>query len=92
MRDYRGYFQGYNVQAAATRAATDVDELHPMLEAVNRNLQSVGWQPMRVLLADAGYYSDENVRSSGERDPELVIATRATCLWQPRLRPTPSPS
>ncbi len=88
VRDYHGYFQGYNVQAAATReqiivaaeltrAATDVDELHPMLEAVNRNLQSVGWQPMRVLLADAGYYSDANVQSVGEDGPELVIATRS---------------
>ena len=44
VRDYHGYFQGYNVQAAVTRdqiivaaevtrAATDVDELHPMIEA-----------------------------------------------------------
>lgn len=88
VRDYHGYFQGYNVQAAATReqiivaaevtrAATDVDELRPMIEATNRNLQSVGWEPMRVLLADAGYYSDTNVRGVGEAGPELVIATRS---------------
>ncbi len=88
VRDYHGYSQGYNVQAAATReqiivaaevtrAATDGDELHPMLEAVNRNLRSVGRRPMRVLLADAGYYSDANVRGVGEDGPELVIATRS---------------
>ena len=82
VRDYHGYSQGYNVQAAATReqiivaaevtrAATDGDELHPMLEAVNRNLRSVGRRPMRVLLADA------NVRGVGEDGPELVIATRS---------------
>ncbi len=47
VRDYHGYFQGYNVQVASpreqiivaaevTRAATDVGALQPMLEAVNR--------------------------------------------------------
>ena len=87
VRDYHGYFQGYNVQAAATcdqiivaaevtRAATDVDELHPILEAAERNLQSLGWAPIGVLLADAGYYSDANVRGVGAEGPELVIATR----------------
>jgi len=87
VRDYHGYFQGYNVQAAATcdqiivaaevtRAATDVDELYPMIEATNRNLEALGWEPMSVLLADAGYYSDANVRGVGAEGPELVIATR----------------
>jgi transposase len=87
VRDYHGYFQGYNVQAAATcdqiivaaevtRAATDVDELHPMIEAANRHLPSLGRAPIDVLLADAGYYSDANVRGVGAEGPELVIATR----------------
>lgn len=65
------------VAAEVTRAATDVDELHPMIEATNRNLQSLGWEPIKVLLADAGYYSDANVRGVGEEGPELVIATRS---------------
>ncbi len=46
VRDYHGYFQGYNVQAVTssdqiivvaevTRAATDMHELQPMIEATN---------------------------------------------------------
>jgi transposase len=88
VRDYYGYFQGYNLQAMATRdqiivaaevtrAATDVFELHPMLAAAEQHLQSLGGDPIKILLADAGYYSDANVRRVGEDGPELVIATRS---------------
>jgi hypothetical protein len=100
VRDYHGYFQGYNVQAAAardqiivaaevTRAATDIDELQPMLAATQANLASLGLeQPMRVLLADAGYYSDANVQGVGKDGPELMIATRSD---RNRRGPPPPP-
>lgn len=88
VRDYRGHYQGDNVQAEATREqivvaaeltrqATDVHELRPMLEAANRNLQTIGQTPVGVLLADAGYYSDANVRALAEAGPELLIASRS---------------
>ena len=88
VRDYWGHYQGYNVQAAATRRqivvaaeltrqATDVHELWPMVEAANRNLQTIGQTPIGVLLADAGYYSDANVRALAEAGPELLIASRS---------------
>lgn len=88
VRDYWGHYQGYNVQAAATREqivvaaeltrqATDVHELRPMVEAANRNLQTIGQTPVGVLLADAGYYSDANVRALAEAGPELLIASRS---------------
>ena len=87
VRDYWGHYQGYNVQAVATReqvivaaeltrAATDVQELGPMLEATHRNLAALGLEPIGLLLADAGYYSDANVRSLAEAGPELLIASR----------------
>ena len=87
VRDYWGHYQGYNVQAVATReqvivaaeltrAATDVQELGPMVEAANRNLAALGHAPIGILLADAGYYSDANVRSLAEAGPELLIASR----------------
>ena len=78
VRDYWGHYQGYNVQAVATResvaaeltrAATDVQELGPMLEATHRNLAALGLEPIGLLLADAGYYSDANVRSLAEVVP-----------------------
>ena len=87
VRDYWGHYQGYNAQAAATReqvivaaeltrAATDVQELQPMVAATNRNLEALGQEPIGVLLADAGYYSDANVRSQAAAGPELLIASR----------------
>ncbi len=88
VRDYHGYFQGYNVQAVTssdqiivaaevTRAATDMHELQPMIEAMHRNLQAAHCGPPRVLLADAGYYSEANVRQAEGRGLELLLATRS---------------
>ena len=62
--------------AELTRAATDVQELEPMVEATNHNLAALGQAPIGVLLADAGYYSDADVRSLAEAGPELLIASR----------------
>ena len=87
VRDYWGHYQGDNAQAVATseqvivaaeltRAATDVQELGPMVETTNRNLAALGQAPIEILLADAGYYSDSNVRSLAEAGPELLIASR----------------
>ena len=50
-----------------------------MVEAANHNLQALGQAPIGVLLADAGYYSDANVRSLDEASPELLIASRNDC-------------
>ena len=47
-----------------------------MVETTNRNLAALGQKPIGVLLADAGYYSDANVRSLAEAGPELLIASR----------------
>ncbi len=88
VRDYHGYFQGDNVQAVTsreqiivaaevTRAATDMHELQPMIEAMHRNLRAAHCGPPRVLLADAGYYSEANVRQAEGRGPELLLATRS---------------
>ena len=56
---------------------TDMHELQPMIEATNRNLQAAHCGLPRVLLADAGYYSEANVRQAEGRGPELLIATRS---------------
>ena len=85
VRDYLGHYQGYNVQAVATResvaaeltrAAADVQELQPMVAATNHNLQALGQAPIGILLADAGYNSDANVGALAEAGPELLIASR----------------
>ena len=98
VRDYHGYFQGYNVQAVTSseqiivaaelsRQATDMHELQPMIEATNRNLQAAHCGPPRVLLADAGYHSEANVRQAEGSGPELLLATRSDRNRRARAAP-----
>ena len=54
----------------------EAQELQPMVETTNRNLEALGPAPIGTLLADAGYYSDANVRLLAEAGPELLIASR----------------
>ncbi len=87
MKTQHGFIQGYNGQAVVTEhqivvacdlAAdpTDVGLLHPMLEQAQRNLRTVGvTEPIGVLVADAGYYSDSNASRQTADGPELLIAT-----------------
>ncbi len=82
-----GFIQGYSGQAVVTEGQiviacdlsndqTDVRLLHPMIEQARSNLEAVGvGEPIRVLVADAGYYSDANVMRESEGLPELLIAT-----------------
>ena len=68
------------VAAEVTRAATDMHELQPMIEAMHRNLQAAHCGPPRVLLADAGYYSEANVRQAEGKGPELLLAAGLSVL------------
>jgi transposase len=82
-----GFVQGYAGQAVATEEgivlATDVTNdhndcahLHPMLDRTQRDLTQAGVEAaVGVLLADRGYYSDDNVDNAEQDDPELLIAT-----------------
>ena len=77
------YLQGYNGQAMVdcgsqiivaqqlTNEAADVDLLRPMLE---RCEEQAGARPDQVL-ADAGYWSEENGALDGQRRTDLLIAT-----------------
>ena len=86
-----GFVQGYSGQLLASAdgiaLAFDVDnkqndqhQLHPMLDQAQANLTAAGLDPsaIDVLLADAGYYSDDNITDANDDDPELLIATVAS--------------
>lgn len=89
LKTRRGWLQGYNGQAMAdcdsqvivaqslTQAENDVNQLAPLLEACG---QQAGRRPEEVL-ADAGYWSEENARLQDE-ETELFIAT--TKDWKQR--------
>jgi transposase len=95
MKTRQGYVQGYNVQAVVsedqiilavgvTQEANDVHQLGPMRERLEQTLEAAGIEERpRVLLGDAGYWSEANVRSCTCPDgPELLIAT--TKDWKQR--------
>lgn len=86
-----GFVQGYSGQLLATEdgitLAFDVDnkqndqhQLHPMLDQAQANLAAAGLDPsaIGVLLADAGYYCDDNITDADDGDPDLLIATVAS--------------
>ncbi len=80
-----GLIQGYNAQAAVnlhqivlasavTREETDYHQLLPMIAATQRMAEVVGIDDeLGQVLADAGYWSDENATAEG---PDRLIATQ----------------
>ncbi len=94
MKTRTGYVQGYNAQAVVTEEQivvaaevtpeeNDVKQLHPMAQEAERNLKQVGSQEqIQVVLADAGYWSAQNLQGAWVGCPELLIAT--TKDWKQR--------
>lgn len=103
MKTRNGYVQGYNAQAVATedqvivaaevtQDANDVKQLSPMLESCVENLSGIGIEEVPdVLVGDAGYWSEENVRGVGDDGPELLISTKKDWKLRKENRDTPSP-
>ena len=79
-----GFIQGYNAQVAVddlfqiivaqhvTPNALDVNELEPVINSIETTLEA---KPDAVL-ADAGYWSEANVRTLEDKRIEAFIATR----------------
>jgi transposase len=77
LKNKGGYLQGYNAQAVATEQqfviaaevtnqANDAPSYVPMVKAAKKNLRSAGvMQRVRRVVADAGYWSIENVNLKG---------------------------
>jgi transposase len=103
MKTRSGYVQGYNAQAvvnqdqiiiacAVTQEANDVRQLHPMLDRTQANLAAVGvTSAIGVLLADAGYWSEQNMLETDDADPELLIATNKDWKQREAARKAPPP-
>ena len=103
MKTRRGYVQGYNAQAAATAdqiivaaevtaEENDVGQLHPMLAATASELRAAGVEePVKAVLVDAGYCSEENLATADPEGPELFVATRKDWKQREQMRQAPSP-
>jgi transposase len=78
-----GYIQGYNAQLAVdekfqiivaqhvTATSPDVNELKPTIESIKTRLKKLP----EAVLADAGYWSEQNVRALEDDGIEAFIAT-----------------
>jgi Transposase DDE domain len=96
MKAYRGYVQGYNAQAVTTRGqiilaaeiapdGLDFAQLDPMVSAAERELKGAGIkEPPEVVLADAGYWSNEHIDRLRERGIIPLVAADADRSKGPR--------
>jgi transposase len=96
MKAYRGYLQGYNAQTvtnerqiivAAEIAPDGLDfaQLEPMVTAAERELAAAGVaERPEVVLADAGYWSNEHIDSLRERGMIPIVAPDADRSKEPR--------
>jgi transposase len=88
MKTNEGFQYAYNAQAvtdeksqvviavAVTQQATDVQQWEPMVTAAEAQLTAAGIaEKPRLWLADAGYYSDDNVKAAEQHDIDALIAT-----------------
>jgi transposase len=86
----RGFLQGYNAQAVANEhqiviaaevmtAAPDFGHLEPMLDATHRELHAAGvTDDPAVLLADAGYWHQQQMEHIVDRGIQVLIPPDAT--------------
>ncbi len=83
LRARNRFVQGYNAQAAVTEdhivvaaelinAANDSTQLIPMIDAARQNLTEAEAPEVGVFVADAGYWSAENLSRPG--DVDLLVA------------------
>jgi transposase len=89
MKAYRGYVQGYNAQTVTTERqiivaaeiapdGLDFAQLDPMVSAAERELADAGVEERpQVVLADAGYWSNEHIDRLRERGITPLVAADA---------------
>ncbi|WPD18348.1 IS1182 family transposase [Thermaerobacter composti] len=103
LKTRQGFVQGYNAQAvvtedqlivaaAVTQDANDVGQLHPMLQQAQANLRAAGVnKPIRAVVADAGYWSEANVKQAPADGPELFLATSKEWKHRQAVKDAPPP-
>lgn len=86
MKSSKGYTQAYNAQASVTedqliiaaeltQDENDLKQLVPMIEASQKNTDFVE-DSVTDVLADTGYYNEEEIDRLPEESPELYLATK----------------
>jgi transposase len=96
VKGLRGFIQGYNAQAVTNEhqvvlaaeimvAAPDFGHLEPMVDAAQRELAAAGVEETPgVLLADAGYWHQQQMEQVIDRGIEVLIPPDASRRKSPR--------
>jgi transposase len=96
MKAFRGYVQGYNAQTVTTERqiivaaeiapdGLDFTQLDPMVSAAERELNEAGIKEQpQVVLADAGYWSNDHIDALRERGIIPIVAPDADKRKGPR--------
>jgi transposase len=102
-RSAGGHVQGYNAQAVVatgqiivaadvTQEANDYNQLLPMMELADRELEAAGVrQRIGVGLADTGYCTEENLVALEQKadGPEMLVATKKASEHRASARDEP---
>jgi hypothetical protein len=81
----RGWVQGYNAQAAINNDSPDFGHLQPMVDAAQHELAAVGiTQAPTVVLADAGYWHQDQMEQIVDRGIQVLIPPDAGKRKTPR--------
>lgn len=102
MKTRTGYVQGYNAQlmvtkdqvivaAEVTQQQNDVQQLQPMVARAQEELWAAGAKKMKVVVADAGYFSAANVKGASPWGPRLLIGTTNEQRQQEAMRERSTP-
>ena len=103
MKTRNGYVQGYNAQttvtedqviiaAEVTQEENDFHQLHPMLEKAAESLEAAGVGVKKeVCLADAGYFTEQNLSDDPPEGPELFVATTKDWTQRKAMAEAPPP-
>jgi transposase len=104
MKTRKGYVQGYNAQvvvterqiivaAELTTEENDTNQLHPMVEKAQENLSALPLrdQKIQIVLADAGYCSEKNLKRIDPQGPEHLIAIQKDWKQRKDLAGAPPP-
>jgi len=94
MKTPRGFIQGYNAQAVATKeqvivscelapGTLDQGPLEPMLDSAKENLAAIGAAGPETILADAGYWSPAQIERLGDLGIEALVPPMLTRARDP---------
>jgi transposase len=102
MKTASRFIQGYNAQAMVTenqiiiaaevtQEENDKRQLLPMIAKTQENIQAAGiGNDLQVVLADAGYCSENNFNLAKPEGPELIVATQKD--WKERQEQAAKPA